>query len=684
MANNPSYSQVTTGQQAGNAPTNALNDPKTGMYQGGHRFGELSYCHAFTARYGEGTPFFVMDGIGGDQISLSNNHTIRTLSMKSPMMSQLRMHKGYYQVPYSAILPRNWEKIFANPTHGDDVPDDAYCYTENFFYSLYQAISNWIGVYSFDSLSDLATGDIIATDPYDRLFKFIELVKNVFSDGSLFAMMGNKISRLWNSSSGYESFDAWYDENMPLLLMGTRFEYFYDPHTELSYRNVLRLPTSLDDPNYNSVLHQYHSIYNVTSNVRFSGFADLDVDTYDPRFADRDAALQSLLTGLSNVPESYGVDWSRIIAYQMAMIQYFTNDKVDYVFDVPRWRDYMEALVVNTLTLSMESILTPCFQYNDILCPYDVFSGHILSIVSSDFADTDLNYLIFNGYISFLLELTGFKNSLRYGDYFTGARPQPLAVGDVTAPVVGDGVSAIDMTKNIQMQRFLNWCNNVGQNMRDYFKGMRGVEPPVRQDIPKYIALQDFGVNVDETTNTAQDQGNVTSLVRSSNGSHSFDITLDCDCVIIGILYFDALRLYSGIVERQWLHKDRFDKFNKFLQYTGDQPVYKRELNANGSLDAYAYQGAYMEYKQRVSQASGGFINYLPSYTFITDNGVAGQFAAQDTINPEYIRSVPVEFDRYFPSLTGYSPASYFHFLLFMVNSVDARRQMDVNPRILA
>lgn len=682
MANNPSYSQVTTGQQAGNAPTNALNDPKTGMYQGGHRFGELSYCHAFTARYGEGTPFFVMDGIGGDQISLSNNHTIRTLSMQSPMMSQLRMHKGYYQVPYSAILPRNWEKIFANPTHGDDVPDDAYCYNESFLNSLKNQLDRWLQYFSFSSVGEAAEGDIINTIPYTRLFKLLEIIKNTFSDGGLFAMMGNKIPRLWNTASGYDSFDSWYDANIHLLLRGLLFRFTYDPDTQISYRSQLIIPISENNPDLNSILHQYHSLYNVSATVTFGGFLNLDDDTYDPRFADRDAALQTLLTGLSNVPESYGIDWSRIIAYQMAMIQYFTNDKIDYVFDVPRWRDYMETLI--SIPESGVSQIAS-FVYNDINVLYDTFSGAnlelfstldmLISVTSSDIPDNIL---------SFFVELTGFKNSLRYGDYFTGARPQPLAVGDVTAPVVGDGVSAIDMTKNIQMQRFLNWCNNVGQNMRDYFKGMRGVEPPVRQDIPKYIALQDFGVNVDETTNTAQDQGNVTSLVRSSNGSHSFDITLDCDCVIIGILYFDALRLYSGIVERQWLHKDRFDKFNKFLQYTGDQPVYKRELNANGSLDAYAYQGAYMEYKQRVSQASGGFINYLPSYTFITDNGVAGQFAAQDTINPEYIRSVPVEFDRYFPSLTGYSPASYFHFLLFMVNSVDARRQMDVNPRILA
>ena len=35
------------------------------------------------------------------------------------------MNKDYFFVPYDAILPNSWQKIYRNPSQGDDVPSDA-------------------------------------------------------------------------------------------------------------------------------------------------------------------------------------------------------------------------------------------------------------------------------------------------------------------------------------------------------------------------------------------------------------------------------------------------------------------------------------------------------------------------------------------------------------------------------
>ena len=123
------------------------------------------------------------------------------------------------------------------------------------------------------------------------------------------------------------------------------------------------------------------------------------------------------------------------------------------------------------------------------------------------------------------------------------------------------------------------------------------------------------------------------------------------------------------------------------MQFIGDQDVKRAELDPLGSVGgdvdaAFAYNLRNMEYKQRYSYASGGFIRNLPSWAFITDNrdGNPPEFE----ISPEYIRSSPSEFDRFYRSLTGYSLGSYFHFITFNTNVVAPYRQMVMAPEILA
>ena len=37
----------------------------------------------------------------------------------------MKMNKDYFFVPYDAILPNSWQKIYRNPSQCDDVPNDA-------------------------------------------------------------------------------------------------------------------------------------------------------------------------------------------------------------------------------------------------------------------------------------------------------------------------------------------------------------------------------------------------------------------------------------------------------------------------------------------------------------------------------------------------------------------------------
>ena len=89
-----------------------------------------------------------------------------------------------------------------------------------------------------------------------------------------------------------------------------------------------------------------------------------------------------------------------------------------------------------------------------------------------------------------------------------------------------------------------------------------------------------------------------------------------------------------------------------------------------------------MEYKQRVSYASGGFIRHLPSWAFVTDNKDGNP--ADVNITPEYLRSSPTEFDRFYKSLLGHSLGRRFHFITMNTNVLAPYRQMVYAPEILA
>lgn len=126
--------------------------------------------------------------------------------------------------------------------------------------------------------------------------------------------------------------------------------------------------------------------------------------------------------------------------------------------------------------------------------------------------------------------------------------------------------------------------------------------------------------------------------------------------------------------------------FNKFFQYQGDQSIFRKELNARWLTFPdlnFAYTLRYMEYKQRASIATGGFVSHLPAYAFVTDNGSVGDFRADQNISPEYIRSRPSEFDRFYSALTGASLGSYFHFIVRYVNECNAERPMEYAPSVL-
>ena len=662
---NPSYSKPDSGQVAGTAPSNALNNPGAYNKQGSNTF-DLSYLNPLTARYGEVTPFFHMEGLGRDRILLKSSHDLRSYTLSSPLMSSVIMRKSYFQMPLAGIMPNTWQYIFTNPTKGDDIPDDALSFFN--LETLRTSLSTFVKAYS-----DVATEQ----DTFDNVhFKAFLLLYLLTSKGSLLDYLGvqyHPYSKHINVNSIDFAYgvDSLIDVLIQAIPEGTSISFNVDTWDVDGSNGLVTLTSDLS-------LASKRSLF----------YAMLEHPDYTSSSTD----VQSLLTVVVNFfkfyeetyPNDFALDLEvnpfRLAAYQMVCSQFFSNDKVDGIYNSELWLSNMKSLVYSVIPTS----ISKSFTLNGVPVFYDVLSNHYLSIMSQDsrFANPNTIYFWFN--------LLSYRRSLRYGDYFTGARPKPLAVGDVNIDVNGSAlnsltVNAVDVNRNLWIQRFLNAANRVGSNLVNYTKGIFGYEPPKDYHQPNYIASESTRIGGNEIDNTSgvagadgvTTQGTVNVNLRSSGSDVAFDIYIDNPCIILGLVTFEAVPCYSSCIEKIATHKDRYDMFNPYMQHIGDQQILTQEFNSQHKKNmVFGYACRYAEYKYRYSMQHGGFNTNLPSWSF------DGRFDST-SINEDVIRSKPADFDKFYKSLQYASLPNYFHFIISFANSVQANRAMQFFPDLI-
>ena len=647
------------------SPANDVNNPRPNIPRGYNQFPQ-SYMHLTTERYGEYDPFYWVKCERGDIQNLHSQHQLHSFTMKSPFVGKLKKTKSYVKVPMYAIYPRTWTKQFTIPTQGDDVP------------------SNTRALLHVRKLVNMLLDIVFASDATfsSDWFRALFTLEAICSDGSLFSKFNMHLNYVFgpeSNSSVKFSFDELFDEFIvPQILTAIRTHHLWDSDDQIYY-----ITGSSDIPSNAKVISPRRAIELLRRGDLYATDAlsetSVSLDISDVIVVSGyDSTATDDATGVS---DRY-LNIEPIIAYQLACAQFATNDFVDFIYSAELYRDNMQSLAYSVSDTSVLSDTLPVFLYNGVKYQYDVFSQKTFDTLMSSpgrlFAS-----------LPFWLNLFSYVPSLRYGDYFTGGKPTPLAVGEYTSAVNNNEVSAIDITRSIQMQRLLHRVNMVGRKIGDYLSGIFGGKlPEAPKDVPIFLAHQIFDVDGFEVNNTGDQQlsSNVqnitTTNLRSTKDKFAFEVTIDEPCYIIGMSSYSMMRVYSKTMDRFAFHHDRFDDFIPEMQYIGDQDIKAVELDSNvDNMLPYAYALRYMEYKQRYSYASGGFIRNLPSWSFITDNSDGNPPA--DYITPDYIRSSPSEFDRFYKSLTGYSLGTYFHFIVAYTNNTAPLRRMEYTPEIL-
>lgn len=680
---NPINSSATNGQQVGVSPSNPINDPNFSSRQGSNTF-DLSYQNLLTARYGEITPFFAMSALGRDRIELRSSIDLRTYTLAAPLMSQVRLKKSFFSVPMKAIMPNSWDYLFVNPVKGNDVPDDAYCFVD--LLELAHAVcssgikTTSAGIHEIHTFRAFMLVYLIFSK--GGLLDYLGISTSQFVDGFDFGEALRSYPSTQDMTLATNSIDGLFDALCDWLLFGkeqvnVELRYHLDDFTKSSSASSLVIKdlktgkfdrSYLRDFFYTFFQHPEASLVTATggNNGGFTSFCTVLSNT-----------MQNLITyleELSNNGVSCNVNLYKVIAYHMAVSQFYSNDHVDNVYSASLWLDNMRSLIYKVSRIQQSDT----FVLNGVPVRYDVFSNHFLMLLVNDISDLAPGSTYADELMCFWYNLFTFRNSLRYGDYFNSSRPQPLAVGDVNVPVVGSNVSVIDINKNLHIQRFLNAVNRVGSNIVDYAKGIFGYRPQAVDPAPNFISEEYFIIGKDEIDNNADDQGTVNTNLVSQDSRFAFDVNITDPSIIIGLCSFEVLGAYPYTIEKDNFHRDRYDMFNPFLQHIGDQKVSRLELGFVDSEDVpFGYQVRYAEYKFRYPQQHGGF----------NDQGCALWSLAYknrtDFLSEDFIRSYPVDFDKFYKSLAYCSLANYFHFQISFQNSVQANRAMDYQPTLL-
>lgn len=680
-------------QQSGLVSGNSQNAAGGNTPKSRSKFPE-SYSKFQTERFAEYAPFFVMEGVDSDSLPLNSNHEVQTYTLKSPILQSLTKKKDYFAVPMQAILPLNWEKFYTNPNIGQDVPTDCGLGVENFWSKVRTMFNN--------DLNILETSIDPSTNPpetnvqrLDKMFHFLCFYEMFYSTGSLMETLNisghnwMKITRMGSANDNIEvPFDVFFDELIAAvqtalslshgfitMQLGGKTYYIMSQANEVNSGISLTLREALE-------LMRDDLSFSITA-ITTSFNTSLGNNLYNV------FVQYSFNPPVSDAPLNLGRLW----AYQLTVAHFYSNDHVDFIYSADLFRQYIMQLVTYS---SSNNSYSRVFTVNGLEYQYDALSSYYCGRLLTTAAGGILSTLTINvstpnsqnDLIAYFVALLSFKRSLRFLDYFTGSRTYPLAIGNTTVNVNSNKVDVVELAQSSMMTKFLQAVNRSGRKFSAYMKELFGKTPAYDYHHPMYLAHTSDLVGAAETENTGaaqmSDKIAVTSRLRATSSRYAFSFTPDRDCIVIGITYYDLPRVYARATEAQNFFIDRFDMFNPFLQFIGDQSITEAEIGTTTPNVAlpFSYTNRHMEYKQRYNQCCGGFCvpnTGLDNWIFPADVLRRNQV---HSISPSFIRSFNSELDRFYQSLTGYSLGTYFHFIVRYDNRMDASRPMAYAPSI--
>ena len=181
------------------------------------------------------------------------------------------------------------------------------------------------------------------------------------------------------------------------------------------------------------------------------------------------------------------------------------------------------------------------------------------------------------------------------------------------------GVSAIniaDLRMSIALQHIFEADARNGTRYREFLSGTWGVtSPDSRLQIPEYIGGQRIAINVNQVVQTSQTDpttgqalGNTAAYSLTTCSKQMVDYAATEYGYIIGLAVVRVEHSYQQGLATKWTRGGRFTYYDPRLAALGEQPVYNREIYAQGTTEdneIFGYQEAWADYRYKPSYVTG-------------------------------------------------------------------------------
>lgn len=201
---------------------------------------------------------------------------------------------------------------------------------------------------------------------------------------------------------------------------------------------------------------------------------------------------------------------------------------------------------------------------------------------------------------------------------FTGTMDEEIGAGGYLYTDLS-GVSAIsiaDLRMSIALQHIFEADARNGTRYREFLSGTWGVtSPDSRLQIPEYIGGQRIAINVNQVVQTSQTDektgqalGNTAAYSLTTCSKEMVDYAATEYGYIIGLAVVRVEHSYQQGLATKWTRGGRFTYYDPRLAALGEQPVYNREIYAQGTEEdneIFGYQEAWADYRYKPSYVTG-------------------------------------------------------------------------------
>ena len=178
------------------------------------------------------------------------------------------------------------------------------------------------------------------------------------------------------------------------------------------------------------------------------------------------------------------------------------------------------------------------------------------------------------------------------------------------------GISIQDLRMAIALQHIFEADARNGTRYREFLSGTWGVtSPDSRLQIPEYIGGQRIAININQVvqtsqtdTKTGQALGNTAAYSLTTCSKQMVDYAATEYGYIIGLAVVRVEHSYQQGLATKWTRGGRFTYYDPRLAALGEQPVYNREIFAQGTEkdnEIFGYQECWADYRYKPSYVTG-------------------------------------------------------------------------------